>query len=65
MLKLNEEQRALLSEKIADVANLTFGALVVGHALGGRPFSIGGMVTGSAFWVAGIAFAIRIRRGAP
>ena len=62
MLKLDREQRALLAEKIGDAANLIFGALVVGQALSGRPFSVLGAITGIVSRAVGIVAAVGIRR---
>ena len=39
MLRLNRAQRAVLVDKVPDVANLAIGALSFGQFLGERPFS--------------------------
>lgn len=63
MIELDREQRALLADKLGDVANLTFGALVVGQALSGRSFSAVGAIVGIVLWALCIGVAIRIRNG--
>ena len=65
MLKLDREQRGLLADKVGDVANLIFAALVVGQALSGQAFSSIGAAAGIVAWAVCLAGAIRVRRGHP
>lgn len=51
MLPFNEAQRALLADKLSDVANLAAGALIFGQALSGRPFSATLAFTGIVIWL--------------
>ena len=63
MLKLDREQRVLLSEKLGDVANLTFGALVLSQFVGDRAFSVGAVAAGFLSWAVVFGWALRLRKG--
>jgi hypothetical protein len=59
MLKLTTSQRAVLVEKLPDVANVAAGAMVFGQLLGGQDFSIIAALAGAGIWlfVMGVSLA--------
>lgn len=63
MLRLNRPQRAVLTEKLPDVANLGVGALLFGQFVGDRPFSALLAVAGFAIWIGLMAITLTIARG--
>jgi hypothetical protein len=63
MLRLNRAQRAILAEKIPDVANIAAGALVFGQTLDGRQFSGSLALFDFVVWVLLFGFAITQARG--
>jgi hypothetical protein len=58
MLLFSRAQRAVLVEKVPDVANLAIGALSFGQFLGERPFSFGLAIFGVGMWVILIALTL-------
>jgi hypothetical protein len=50
MVELTNRQRALLADKLPDVANMAAGALVFGQFLGDRAFSRPLAAGGLALW---------------
>jgi hypothetical protein len=50
MLLLSRSRRAVLVDKISDVANLQVGALLFGQFLSERPFSLSLALVGIAIW---------------
>ena len=63
MLELNDAQRAVLTDKLADVANLGVGALFFGQFLGERAFSLVLGLLGFCMWLLLTAFAIALAGG--
>ena len=63
MLLLNRAQRAVLVDKVPDVANVAIGALSFGQFLGDRPFSVALALCGIAMWVVLMAWAIALANG--
>lgn len=51
MLRLKPSQRAVIVEKLPDLANLFIGVLVLGQFVGEEPVSVWRMVAGPSFWV--------------
>ena len=60
MLVLNDAQRALLTDKVPDVANLAVGALFFGQFLGDRPFSPTLALYGLGSWAVLFAWAVML-----
>lgn len=60
MLLLNQAQRAMLVDKVPDLANLAVGALFFGQFLGDRPFSFTVALCGVGMWGMLIAWTIVI-----
>lgn len=60
MLRLNPRQRAVIVEKLPDLANLAAGILVLGQFVGEELASVWRMVVGAALWtgLAGITLVI-------
>jgi hypothetical protein len=60
MLKLTTSQRAVLVEKLPDVANVAAGAMVFGQLLAGQDFSIMAALAGAGIWlfVMGVSLAL-------
>jgi len=54
MLRLKLRQRAVIVEKLPDLANLVAGVLVLGQFVGEEPASIWLVTAGAAIW-AGLA----------
>lgn len=50
MLRLKPRQRAVIVEKLPDLANLFIGVLVLGQFVGEQPFSVTRVVVGTAVW---------------
>ena len=50
MVELTNGQRALLADKLPDVANIAAGALVFGQFLSDRTFSLPLAAAGVALW---------------
>ncbi len=50
MVELTSQQRALLADKLPDVANIAAGALVFGQFLRDRPFSWPLTASGLSLW---------------
>jgi hypothetical protein len=63
MLRLNEEQRRALIDKVPDLANLAAGGLVFGQFLSDGPFSMSIAVLGILLWTFFIACALALARG--
>ena len=61
MLRLNQDQRTLLAEKLCDAGNLAAGALLLGQAVGGARFSVPMGVTGMALWIVAMGAALYLR----
>jgi len=51
MLRLKPRQRAVLVEKVRDVANIGVGVLVFGPFVGAEPASVGSVIAGLVLWV--------------
>lgn len=64
MLRLNQTQRAILAEKIPDIANIGAGALVFGQTLDGGQFSGSLALVGFVVWVLLFGFAMMFAGGA-
>ena len=58
MLRLNVRQRAMLVEKVPDLANLAMAGLVFGQFLGAEAFSIRVALGGVVVWITGTVFAL-------
>jgi hypothetical protein len=60
MLRLKPEQRALLREKIPDLANVAAGVLVFGPFVMGESLSTNLVIAGALLWffLIGLALAI-------
>jgi hypothetical protein len=63
MIRLKREQRSLLAEKVADVANVAAGALIFGQALSGTAFSVKLAIVGIGAWLAMTAAAVIVVGG--
>ena len=61
MLRLNEAQRELASDKLGDVANLAFAGLTLGQLLAGT-VSWFWAIAGVTGWCVLIAIALSLRR---
>lgn len=62
MLQLRERQRAVLIEKLPDLANVAAGALIFGQFLGERPISPVIGLTGLGLWFVLTGFAMVLAR---
>jgi hypothetical protein len=62
MLELRERQRAVLIDKVPDLANVAAGALIFGQLLNERPISPVIAVTGLGVWVVLAGFALALAR---
>ena len=60
MLRLKPRQRAVIVEKLPDLANLVAGVLVLGQFVGEDPASVWRLIMGVAVWagLAGITLLI-------
>ena len=58
MLRLKPSQRALLTGKLPDAANVVAAGLVVGQALSERPFSLMLALIGVVLWAGFLALAM-------
>ena len=63
MLQLKRAQRAVLVDKLPDVANLAAGALLFGQFLGERAFSPYVALFGLALWALLTGFAVALAGG--
>ena len=62
MLRLRKRQRAILVEKIPDLANLAAAALIFGQFVSGQRFSLVIAVVGVLTWAGMIAWTLIIAR---
>lgn len=62
MVELNKAQRAVLVDKLPDVADVAAGALVFGQFLGEHVFSLTLALSGAGIWVVLTVFAIALAR---
>jgi hypothetical protein len=58
MLELKRSQRAVLVDKVPDVANLAAGALVFGQFLSDSPVSWNVALVGTGIWLLLTGFAV-------
>ena len=58
MVILSPRQRAVLIEKLPDIANVAVGALVFGQFLGDRPYSPALALYGVGIWSALMGFVL-------
>jgi hypothetical protein len=58
MLRLSEQQRAVLADKLGDAANLAAGALVFSQFLSDHALSAAFVVLGSTLWLALVALSV-------
>ena len=63
MLRLKRGERAVLVDKVPDIANVGAGALVFGQFLSDRVFSPGLALIGIALWLFLLGCAVLIARG--
>ncbi len=61
-LTLRPRQRAVLLEKMPDVANLAIGALMFGQFLGDKPFSLWTALGGFVIWIEFMALTLWIAK---
>ena len=62
MLRLRKTQRAILVEKIPDLANLAAAGLIFGQFVSGQRFSIAIAVVGVLTWAGMIVWTLIIAR---
>lgn len=52
MLRLKQRQRAVIVEKLPDLANIVAGVFVVGQFVSDEPASLWLLIVGAGLWVA-------------
>ena len=62
MLHLNDRQRSVLIDKLADAANVAAGGLLFGQAIGGQVFSVGFALAGAGAWFMLLALSMFLAR---
>ena len=60
MLRSKPRQRAVLADKVPDLANIVAGAIVIGFAVGESRFSWPTFTAAIAFWVGALMFVLAI-----
>jgi hypothetical protein len=60
MLRLTPRRRAMLIEKVPDLANLIFASTFLGQFLMDRPFSVGLAIAGLIGWGGFVALAFAV-----
>ena len=65
MLRLKRQQRAVLADKMPEMANIVAGAIVIGFLIGEPRVSWPVFTAGVAFWVAALLLAIMIVEDKP
>ena len=60
MLRLKPTQRAVLVDKVPDMANIVAGAIVIGFAVGEPRLSWPVFIGGVTFWVGALIFVLAI-----
>jgi len=50
MLELKRDQRAMLVDKLPDIANIAAGGMVFGQFLAANPLSVVAMLCGAGIW---------------
>lgn len=64
MLRLNEAQRRVVTDKVPDLANLAAGAMVFGQFLADEPFSALVAAGGLVIWAFLMGCTVVLARGA-
>ena len=65
MRRLDERQRAVIADKLPDMANLVAAAIVIGFSIGQPGTTIRLAVTALVMWGAALLLAIIISRSTP
>lgn len=65
MLRLKPRQRAVIVEKLPDLANIIAGVFVVGQFVGEQPASLSLVVAGAAIWIGLAGVTLMIAGGEP
>jgi hypothetical protein len=60
MLRLKPRQRAVLADKVPDMANIVAGAIVIGFAIGDPRASWPLLMAGLGFWAGALLFVLFI-----
>lgn len=60
MLRLRPAQRAVLVDKVPDMANIVAGAIVIGFAIGDPGASWPLLMAGLGFWAGALLFVLFI-----
>ena len=63
MLRLTARQRAVLADKVPNVANIILGALAIGRFVGAPGMSWRTLALGLAVWGSVLGFAVVISKG--
>ncbi|MBI2186221.1 MAG: hypothetical protein HYU37_03740 [Acidobacteria bacterium] len=63
MLRLTHRQRAVVVEKLPDLANIVVGVLVLGPLVGDNPLSMGLIISGLTVWIALAGFTLLMAGG--
>ena len=65
MLRLKPAQRAVLVDKLPDMANIVAGAIVIGFAIGDPRASWPLLMTGLGLWAGALVFVLSIAEDKP
>ena len=65
MLRSTRRRRALLAEKVTDVANLITAAMVIGYAIGESDVSWPAVIAAIALWAVFLGFTLWIAEDKP
>ena len=60
MLRWTPRQRAVLADKVPDMANIVAGAIVIGFAIGDPEAPWPALVIGIAIWAGALIFAVSV-----
>jgi hypothetical protein len=65
MVRLTPRQRAVLADKVPDIANVVAGAVVIGFMFGEPAISWPVVVTAVATWAGVLVFALAVAEDKP
>jgi hypothetical protein len=63
MLRWSPQRRTVIVDGLRDLANLVMGALVLGRAVGERPWSMWWLAAGVLLWVTLLGAAVLVAGG--